>query len=204
MKFDSVILANGSYPSSKLPLSILKQTGYLACCDGAANACVAHGLAPDVIVGDGDSLSDEVINRFAEKVHRVSEQETNDLTKTVEYLYSIGKRRIAIVGATGLREDHTLGNISLLIEYMHKGIQIAMFTDFGLFMPCNGRTEIPCREGQQLSIFNFGARNFQSDGLRYPIYDFTTWWQGTLNECVKKEITIDADGDYLLFLNYVD
>jgi thiamine pyrophosphokinase len=40
--------------------------------------------------------------------------------------------------------------------------------------------------------------------LRYPLYDFTNWWQGTLNECIKKVITIDADGDYLLFLNYVD
>lgn len=202
MKYDAIILANGEYPTHDTPLTLLHNAAYLACCDGAANTCVAHGLAPDVIVGDGDSLSDEERNRFADKLHRISEQETNDLTKTVGFLHSIGKHYIAIVGATGLREDHTLGNISLLIEYMRKGIHVAMFTDYGVFMPCNGKTEIPCRVGQQLSIFNFGARHFVSDGLRYPLYDFTNWWQGTLNECIKKVITIDADGDYLLFLNY--
>lgn len=202
MKFDSVILANGSYPTHDEPLTLLKQASYLACCDGAANACVAHGLVPDAIVGDGDSLSEEARSRYAHLLHRISEQETNDLTKTVDYLHSIGKHYIAIVGATGLREDHSLGNISLLIEYMRKGVQVAMFTDYGVFMPCNGRTEIACRVGQQLSIFNFGACNFVSDGLRYPLYDFTNWWQGTLNECIKQVITIEADGDYLLYLNY--
>ena len=33
-----------------------------------------------------------------------------------KYLLSKGKRRIAIVGATGKREDHTIGNVSLLME----------------------------------------------------------------------------------------
>ena len=116
--YQAVILANGEYPSHEVPLSILQQAAYLACCDGAAHACVANGFTPDAIVGDGDSLSDEVRMRFADRIHRISEQETNDLTKTVTYLRSIGKHYIAIVGATGLREDHTLGNISLLMEYM--------------------------------------------------------------------------------------
>lgn len=202
MNFDAVILANGEYPTHATPLLLLREASYLACCDGAANTCVANGLIPHVIVGDGDSLSDEVRNRFADRLHRISEQETNDLTKTVTYLRSIGKHYIAIVGATGLREDHTLGNISLLMEYMRMGVNVAMYTDHGMFIPCSGKQQIECREGQQLSIFNFGAKHFVSDGLRYPIYDFTNWWQGTLNECIKKVITIEADGDYLLFLNY--
>lgn len=204
MNYDAIILANGEYPTHATPLTLLHNAAYLACCDGAANACVANGLTPDVIVGDGDSLSYEVRNRFADKLHRISEQETNDLTKTVTYLRSIGKHYIAIVGATGLREDHTLGNISLLMEYMRMGIKVAMYTDYGMFIPCNGKQQFACCEGQQVSIFNFGAKHFASDGLRYPLYDFTNWWQGTLNECIEKVITIDADGDYLLFLNYVD
>lgn len=202
MHYDAIILANGEYPTHAIPLTLLHNASYLACCDGAANACVEKGLTPDVIVGDGDSLSDEVRTRFADRLHRISEQETNDLTKTITYLHSIGKHYIAIVGATGLREDHTLGNISLLIEYMRQGIQVVMYTDYGMFIPCRGKSELACRVGQQLSILNFGATGFVSDGLRYPIYDFTNWWQGTLNECIKEVITINADGDYLLFLNH--
>ena len=59
------------------------------------------------------------------------DQETNDQTKAVNYLMEKGFRRIAIVGATGRREDHTLGNISLLMEYMRMGQKYVMYTDYG-------------------------------------------------------------------------
>ena len=201
MNYDAIILANGEYPTHATPLSLLHNATYLACCDGAANTCVANGLTPDVIVGDGDSLSDEVRNRFADKLHRISEQETNDLTKTVTYLRSIGKHYIAIVGATGLREDHTLGNISLLMEYMRMGVEVRSYTDYGVFVPCNGTCTFPCRPGQQVSVFNFTAHGLCAHGLAYPLYDFTTWWQGTLNRCTGTTLTIEAQGEYLLFFS---
>jgi thiamine pyrophosphokinase len=113
-----------------------------------------------------------------------------------------GMKHIAIVGATGRREDHTLGNISLLIEYARAGAHVRSFTDHGVFIPCNGSTTLKCRKGQQVSIFNFTAKELCSEGLLYPIYDFTNWWQGTLNECTGESFTINAEGEYLLFLNY--
>jgi thiamine pyrophosphokinase len=42
----------------------------------------------------------------------------------------------------------------------------------------------------------------ESKGLAYPIYDFTTWWQGTLNKCTGNSFTIKAQGEYLLFINH--
>ena len=71
---------------------------------------------PDIIIGDGDSLCPEYRELYASLVHHNPDQETNDQTKAVHYLYARGMRRIAIVGATGKREDHTIGNISLLME----------------------------------------------------------------------------------------
>ena len=37
-------------------------------------------------------------------------------------------------------------------------------------------------------------------GLVYPLSDFTNWWQGTLNECTGTEFTIEAEGEYLVFV----
>ncbi len=202
LTFDAVVLANGDYPSAPLPLRILADAPYVACCDGAGNAYIEHGCVPDIIIGDGDSFSEENRRLYGHLLRRIPEQETNDLTKTVNYLANIGKQRIAILGATGKREDHTLGNISLLLEYMRQGLHVRMFTDHGAFIPCSGETTLPCRIGQQVSLFNFGARGIHADGLRYPLRDFTSWWQGTLNECIASAFTIHADGEYLLFLNY--
>ena len=200
--FDAVIVAGGEFPTAPQPLEILQSAPYVVCCDGAADRYIATGRAPDAIVGDGDSISAENREKFANLLHIISEQESNDQTKAVRYLLEHGMRRIAIVGATGRREDHTIGNISLLIEYARKGSEVCSFTDHGVFVPCNGTTTHKCRKGQQVSIFSITARDLSAEGLLYPIYDFNNWWQGTLNECTGDEFTINANGEYLLFINY--
>ena len=200
--FDAVIVAGGEFPTAPQPLEILQSAPYVVCCDGAADRYIATGRVPDAIVGDGDSISAENREKFAHLLHIISEQESNDQTKAVRYLLEHGMRRIAIVGATGRREDHTIGNISLLIEYARAGCQVRSFTDHGMFVPCNGTTTHKCRKGQQVSIFSITARDLSAEGLLYPIYDFNNWWQGTLNECTGEEFTINANGEYLLFINY--
>ena len=200
--FDAVIVAGGEFPTAPQPLEILQSAPYVVCCDGAADRYIATGRVPDAIVGDGDSISAENREKFAHLLHIISEQESNDQTKAVRYLLEHGMRRIAIVGATGRREDHTIGNISLLIEYARKGSEVCSFTDHGVFVPCNGTTTHKCRKGQQVSIFSITARDLSAEGLLYPIYDFNNWWQGTLNECTGDEFTIKATGEYLLFINY--
>lgn len=202
MKIEAVVLANGDYPTNPLPLKVLAEAPYVVCCDGGADEYIRRGHTPDVIIGDGDSLSEENRTKHADILHRISDQETNDQTKAVHYLMAQGKRRIAIVGATGKREDHTLGNLSLLIDYMRAGGEVRTYTDYGIFIPCQGTRTFPCHPGQQISIINFNARKLHGKGLVYPLSDFTNWWQGTLNECTGTEFTVEAEGEYLIMINY--
>lgn len=199
---EAVILANGEYPSLPLPLQLLEEARYVVCCDGAANEYIARGRTPDVIIGDGDSLSPENRVKYADLIQHIPDQETNDQTKAVHYLQKKGVRNIAIVGATGKREDHTLGNISLLIDYMRSGIEVRMFTDYGVFIPIQHTQTFASQVGQQVSIFNFNAKGLRGEGLFYPLSDFNNWWQGTLNEATANEFTIHCTGDYLIFLTH--
>lgn len=200
--FDAVVIGGGEFPKAERPLQVIRNASYVVCCDGAADEYISRGFVPDAIVGDGDSIS--ACNRaaFAGILHCISEQESNDQTKAVRFLLEQGKNSIAIVGATGKREDHTIGNISLLMEYFRMGVDVRMFTDYGVFIPCEGEASFRCRPGLQVSIFNFTAKDFSSSGLKYDIYDFTSWWQGTLNECTGDSFVVSAKGEYLLFLNY--
>ena len=202
-KVDAIILANGDYPSADVPVQLLKEAPYVVCCDGGATEYIEKGYTPDIIIGDGDSLSEENRRLYADLIHHNPDQETNDQTKAIQFLLSQGKKRIAIVGATGKREDHTIGNISLLMEYMRMGAEVRSYTDYGVFVPCKDTCVFECRPGQQVSIFNFTAKGLKSKGLAYPIYDFTSWWQGTLNRCTDTSFTIEAEGEYLVFLNYI-
>ena len=201
-KIEAVILANGDYPTALLPLQLLHEAPYVACCDGGANEYIAKGHLPDIIIGDGDSLCSEYREHYAALIHHNPDQETNDQTKAVQYLHAQGMKHIAIVGATGKREDHTIGNISLLIEYMRMGCEVRSYTDYGVFIPCQDTRTFACQPGQQVSIFNFTGKGLQSVGLAYPIYDFTTWWQGTLNRTTGDTFTIEAEGEYLIFITY--
>ena len=195
----AVVLANGAYPSHEIPLRLLQEAEMVVCCDGAANEYINRGGMPTAIVGDGDSIDP----RHRLLLHRMEEQDDNDMTKAVHYLREQGVTEIDILGATGKREDHTLANISLLIEYLKEGIEVRMFTNEGVFLPCLDHADIEGLEiGQPISIFNFGATDFQSEGLRYTLYDFNNWWQGTLNEAVSEKVFIRAKGYFLVFLTY--
>jgi thiamine pyrophosphokinase len=195
MLFDAVIVANGQFPSHRIPLSILAQTPHIVACDGA----IIHVPEAEVVVGDGDSVPAEYRNRLI----CIEEQEDNDLTKATRYCISQGWYNIAYVGATGLREDHTIGNISLLMRYYRDfDIHGIMFTDYGFFTPVQGSHTFNAFAGQQVSIFNFGCTRIHSEGLRWKSYAYEQWWQGTLNEALADKFNIEADDCYIVYQTY--
>lgn len=198
-----VILANGEYPTHKIPLAILKQHGYLCCCDRAGMTAIRNGIMPDAIVGDGDSLPQAFQQKYAKIFHLVEEQDDNDLTKATKFLVSQGFKKIVYLGVTGLREDHTLANISLM-PYYHQalGIEPVMVTDYGYFTVNEGYKTIASFPHQQVSIFNINCTALQSRGLRWAVSPFTQLWQGTLNEAEGDNFDIDGDGTYMIYQTF--
>lgn len=199
----AIILANGQYPTHEIPLEILNGHGYLCCCDRAGLTAMEHGLKPDAIVGDGDSLPLLSQKELAGIFHKVDEQEYNDLTKATRFMLAKGFREIVYLGATGLREDHTIANIALMATYRHEmGVEPIMATDFGWFSAHEGKHVFESFPGQQVSIFNHGCSRLRSGGLRWDAYPYATAWQGTLNEAAGEKFEIDADGTYIIYQTY--
>lgn len=194
-KFDAVIVANGQFPTHSVPLVILHHAKHIVACDGA----ICHVPQAEAVIGDGDSVPEA----FRSKLIRIDEQDDNDLTKATRYCMENGWKRIAYLGATGKREDHTLGNISLLMRYFREiGVNGTMFTDYGFFTPAYGNRTFPSMKSQQVSIWNFGCTQLASKGLRWDCYPFDQWWQGTLNEAIGEEFAITADGYYMVYQTY--
>ena len=209
----AIILANGLFPKREEALQALLQSPLLICCDGAYNKLVASQLfshaqvLPEVhVVGDGDSLKAEVRQHPSFPTQFVSgydDQETNDLTKAVKYAVTLGVTHVVILGATGLREDHTLGNISLLAQYADmKGatdvpIKVRMYTDYGYFTPISETTTFASFARQQVSVFSLTPEVYlTSEGLRYPMQhrQLRYWWEATLNEAIGEKFTVSMEG----------
>ena len=123
----AVIIGNGDFPRKEYPRLLLRQADVIVCCDGGFRSFMRNRKAvwgdseklPDAIVGDMDSLSGRLLHEYADLVKRVPSQDDNDQTKAVRYILDNHPEAdtIHLLGATGKRECHTIGNLSLLMEY---------------------------------------------------------------------------------------
>lgn len=196
--YDCIVVANGSFPTAPLPLALLREAKVIIACDGASQTLHKHGFAPHAIVGDLDSFPPRLSRLYADRLHRVADQEINDLTKAVRFARQAGHREVLILGATGLREDHTLGNISLLMKYAGWFRRVEMVSDYGRFTPLAASATLESIPGQQVSLFSLvPAGEITTEGLKWPLCRrrLTAWWQGTLNEALGNEFTLTLSAE---------
>lgn len=202
--YNCVIVANGSFPAASPTLEALKKASLIIACDGAVEELHVRGFTPDAIVGDLDSIPPQMQEIYASSIHVDKDQETNDLTKAVWFARRSGVKEALIVGATGLREDHMLGNISLLADYGKLFDKVEILTDYGWFTPFYRTTSFDSRKGQQVSIFSLTPDVAVSTcGLRWPTLNrpLSSWWEGTLNEATEESfrVTLSTEGRFILY-----
>ena len=213
-KIETVLLAAGEPPTHTVPLGLFRAAKRLIACDGAWRMALALGRAPDAVVGDGDSLAaddrEELVRRGIPLVTE-TEQETNDLCKAFRHALRTGADGdLAILGATGRREDHTIGNIFHLIDFavscadaLHDR-SVVMVTDAGVFEPVlpPGRSWTDIGAGSPVSIFApFPDTAMTSDGLAWPLkgVTFDALWRGTLNRTLSDSFSITTNRPVLVF-----
>ena len=187
--YSVVILANGLFPSTEKLLELLSQADKVVCCDGAAEKLLMWGREPDLIVGDMDSLSDSLKKRYSDIIRKCDGQEDNDLSKAFRACLDFHPSSIHILGATGIREDHTLANVSLLAEYTellkNTDCTVDIMTDSGVFYSgFESMQSYECKEGAEVSIFAFdNTLKMTCEGLKYQTDHviFDSLWKASLN-----------------------
>lgn len=207
MTKEVVIICDGSFPRSEYPRYLIRSADFIICCDGALKKFLRNTMAifgeerlPDLVIGDMDTLSPALQNKYSDIIVKETEQEHNDQTKAVRWALNNLKdiSAIHILGATGGRPDHTVGNMSLLMEYTRMfdlgDIVIESVSDYGTLFPINDTIEIDCGEGREISIFSpDNSLRIKSDGLMYKTDEviFDNWWKATLNKTIKDKIRLE-------------
>jgi len=200
----TIILANGAFPKSQELLGLLDASQQIICCDGAVNKLLKSGREPHIIIGDLDSVEPNHKAKYQNILVQINDQNTNDLTKAINWCLAQKIEDVIILGATGEREDHTIGNISLLAEY-HEKLKVRMLTDNGVFIPISKSTSFKSIIGQQVSLFSLNPTvEISSKGLKYPLQNLAleVWWMGTLNEAIADnfEITFEQESPIVVYL----
>jgi thiamine pyrophosphokinase len=124
----AVIIENGEFPRKEYPRELIRRADRIVCCDRGLEAFLRHRgrifspdsvREPDIVIGDMDSLRPSLQQQYSKILIHNTGQEDNDQTKAFRYILEHEPEvdAIHILAATGKREDHTIGNLSLLMEY---------------------------------------------------------------------------------------
>ncbi|MBR2063703.1 MAG: thiamine diphosphokinase [Bacteroidales bacterium] len=207
MHSNVVIICDGAFPKTEYPRYLIRTADFIICCDGSLRKFIRNSPAifgeerlPDLVIGDMDTLPMSMQKKYADIIIKENEQEHNDQTKAVRWAVNNleGIDSIHILGATGGRTDHTIGNVSLLMEYTRmfdlRDTVIEMVSDNGTIFPINDTTEFECGPGRSVSIFTpDNTLKIKSKGLEYPTDDvvFDNWWKATLNKSIDDNVRLE-------------
>lgn len=199
----TVVLADGDFPSGALAADALRSARRVVCCDRAAAGYLAWDFGmPAAVVGDFDSLPAECRAKLADVMVRDPGQDDNDLAKAFRYCLAQGWRDIVVLGATGRREDHAIGNVSWLVDFSDEAPSIAMLTDCGVFTVVRAPGgSVATGKGMPVSFFSFDPRQaISAEGVAYPVRDLKLrrWWSATLNKALGDSVSLSFDGDPVL------
>lgn len=171
--------------------------------DGGCNTLAEHGIRPDLLVGDLDSVTvpfDGDVIRYP--VHK-------DETDTA-IAYRIGRgrgyARFVFLACVGGRAAHTYANYTLLAAIHREGVRAVLVgqKENVLFMKSESLT-LSRPEGRYLSLFAFGgrARGVTLTGLSYSLSEAVLSPEshiGVSNAFCNEPATITvANGGLLVF-----
>lgn len=106
----------------------LCEDDYLIFCDCGLRHAEALGVKPDLIVGDFDSHARP--DTDTETIVLPTVKDDTDSVHALKEAISRGCNDFLLIGMTGRRLDHTLGNIYMLTYIYEKGLNALMVDDY--------------------------------------------------------------------------
>jgi thiamine pyrophosphokinase len=175
----AVIFANGEMENRAAVKALIHPSDTIIAADGGAQYCQQLGLSPDVLIGDFDSLSSELLAGFeqagAQIIRHPARKDFTDLELALQYARSLGAIDILVLGALGARWDQSLANLLLAASEQFKDINIKLIDgEQEIFLLREGSThEVTGEPGDIVSLIPLGdsAQGIRTEGLEYPLQD---------------------------------
>lgn len=189
-----LIIINGPLPSRELLESERAKADLIIAANGGANRAHDVGLRADFVVGDLDSMDEDLRTLWPDTkfVHRPSQYAT-DFEKALQLALEHGATAAEVIGVSGGRFDHQLTNLNIMQRFSQK-LALTCLDDDGFGQFVRRRVTLPTTPGQQITLSAFQkASGITTSGLKYPLENGTLEWgvnDGQSNEAVASEVTI--------------
>ncbi len=174
LKTRCVIIGGGDCSVSFLKKNINVKNDFIICADGGYDYAVSAGFAPDLLIGDFDSIS--AVPNFENTITLPVEKDVTDCVAAYNEGIKLGFDNFVLFGGTGGRFEHTFANISLMANASRSNIYFEIRDEKHIFRSItDGSIRIQRKENQQISVFAYGGRAFgvTEKGFHYSLWDYT-------------------------------
>lgn len=159
----------GAGECRKIDFKIQKDDLVIAA-DGGLRYLLEHGINPDIIVGDFDSLGE---NPQGENVYRLKpEKDITDMDAAVSIGEEKGYTEFKLYGALGGRIDHSVANIQLISALAQRNIKAEIIDDKTYITAVsNGSVEFDSSKKGYISVFSHSdvCEGVSIKGLKYEL-----------------------------------
>ncbi len=204
-----IVFANGSLSDSDLKLD---PRARVLAADGGAHHCLRFGIAPEAVIGDFDSLSDQEIQQLeaggACLLRYPVDKDETDLELTLDYALAAGAEEITLYGLLGGRWDMSFANIFLLATSRYAGIRFQVVTeDAMLFILRGGEClDLAGDPGDMVSVLSLhpALQGLSYSGLTWPLEKATLPFgspRGVSNQLIGHTARISLENGVALVIH---
>lgn len=175
-----LIFANGDMPEIDWVRPYLDRASAVVAADGGVYHVLRTGRFPDVVVGDMDSIGQDVLAELQQMQIKLDDhpREKDETDLELALLYAAkqyAEREILVFGVLGGRLDQTLANILLLAhpELRHKRVRLVEKHQRAWIV--HDQTNIRGRVGDTVSLIPLGGNVHiaHTEHLKWPLIDET-------------------------------
>ena len=202
----ALIIANGAACNPELLGQLLEWSPLVIVLDSAMERVVELGIKVDVLLGDFDRGFDPEIYKTSQypiEIVHTPDQNKTDLEKAFDYLIDRKMPAVNVVWATGKRADHTITNLTSLVQYRNL-LKIVILDDHSKIFLLPNKFEKWYTAATPISLIPIGVVNgIYSSNLKYELQDdtLTMGYRTGSSNSVEKDgiVTIThREGDLLL------
>ena len=162
---------------------------YIICADGGYRICKMAGKRPHVVIGDFDSLSEELVEELEtlsiERVIYPKDKDDTDTFLCVGYALARGFDRFVLAGGIGGDFGHTMANVQTLSYLTDMGCEAEIVTGHERLIMAEG--ENARENGETIAAKPVTVRG--KPGGRFSVLSYTERSSGVCIDNAKYELS---------------
>jgi thiamine pyrophosphokinase len=190
---------------------------YIIGVDKGIEMCYQCNLIPSILMGDFDSVKSDVLKYYEEneniEIQRFRpEKDDTDTQMAINWAIHIGSSEIAMIGATGSRIDHLLGNIQCLYKALENDVKCYIIDKNNKIelLKASQKIQKSKQYGNFLSLLALtdNVTKLTLNGFKYPLNEYTltnhSGGFGVSNEIVDEDAEIIFQTGILIMIQSKD